>query len=155
VRRGWACALLVAVAACSGGSNEPDSAVGTTSTTAPGPKEILDLQVGDCLAGLAIGVAERRQIDGALTVSCDGPHDVELFAAFAMAEGPYPGVEPVVRAADEGCADALDGRSEDPLGLLALWPTVESWTAGDRTVSCGVFDPAGVAFPGRVLVTVP
>ena len=128
-----------------------------------GPVAAVDLVTGDCLSGLVIGVAERVRIDSARVVSCDVAHQLEVFATFTLAAsdfastpaGDYPGEERVVAAADAGCSDRLEqlGVGDSAYGLIALWPTNDSWAQGDRTVGCAAYSNDGQQFEGRQLLT--
>lgn len=129
------------------------------STVQEGPVAAIAVAVGDCLNGVVIGAAERAEITSAEVVSCDRAHSLEVYAAFDLTaadfdlEDPaaYPGPVRVVRAADERCASEIEELVEDPdeFGLIALWPSQESWTQGDREVACAVFAPDGSVYQSR------
>ena len=158
-----AVAITALLAAC---GDDPAEEVASTTTgvdaTATGEAvAATELVVGDCLSGIAVGVAERTEIESAVVVSCQLPHELEVFASFELdpAEfeteppGAYPGEQPVVRAADAGCATRLQALVDDTLfGLIAVWPTQPSWTAGDRQVSCAAFPASGGRFEGPGLL---
>ena len=158
-----AVALIGLLAAC---GDDPTDEAETTSTSADpvstgGVVAATELVVGDCLSGIAVGVAERTEIESALVVSCQTPHELEVFATFELdpaefetqVPGAYPGEQPVVRAADAGCATRLRALVDDSLfGLIAVWPTQPSWTAGDRQVSCAAFPAGGGRFEGPGLL---
>jgi len=161
-RRG-ACALAVValvVTACEGGDA---SVAEAEAPVAPhqGPVAATAVAVGDCLDGVVLGAAERREIESAEAVPCDAEHALEVFATFGLdAEAldvddllTFPGPARVVRAADEGCTERIEALVEDPdaFGVIALWPTAASWATGDRTVACAVFSPDGVPFETRQL----
>lgn len=157
-------AVALVVSSCSG--DDDDLSSPATAPTAPpvtaGPVAAVDLVVGDCLAGLVIGAAERRRIDAARVVSCESDHELEVFAMFGLVDadfertepGVYPGQQRVVAAADEGCTNRFEdlGVDEEAFGLIALWPTDRSWAAGDRDVACAAFSSDGTAFEGRQLL---
>lgn len=114
---------------------------------------------GDCLNGVVIGATERATISSADVVSCDRAHGLEVYATFTLQPddfeltdpSEYPGPARVVRAADERCAGRIEELVEDPdaFGLIALWPSPASWSAGDRAVACAVFSPDGSVFVTR------
>lgn len=152
-----ALAVAVAVLAACGGDDGPgDDEAAPPSTVREGPVAATAVAVGDCLNGIVIGAAERREIEAAQVVSCDRDHALEVYATFELDPAAlgtddaaqYPGPARVVRAADEGCADRIEAAVEDPdtYGLIALWPSPASWATGDRTVACAVFDPGGATF---------
>lgn len=140
-----------------GSTSGPETS--TPSTVQEGPVAATAVAVGDCLNGVVIGAAERASITSAEVVSCDRAHGLEVYATFTL--GPddfeladpaeYPGSARVVRAADERCANRIEELVEDPdaFGLIALWPSQESWASGDRAVACAVFSPDGSVFEAR------
>lgn len=75
-------------------------------------------------------------------VPCAGRHDAEVFANFAMAAGRYPGDSKVVDVADTKCyalqaSYAMDGWAvPDNVDVYYFTPTRESWSGGDRSVTC-------------------
>jgi hypothetical protein len=158
-----AVAITALLPAC-GDDPAEEAAPSSTSVGATAAGEAVaatELVVGDCLSGIAVGVAERTEIGSAMVVSCQLPHELEVFASFELdpAEfetqplGAYPGEQPVVRAADAGCATRLRALVDDTLfGLIAVWPTQPSWAAGDRQVSCAAFPAGGGRFEGPGLL---
>ncbi|MER8027496.1 DUF4190 domain-containing protein [Streptomyces bauhiniae] len=99
----------------------------------------LSLAKGDCFdsAGgdLAGAVYDIR------TVPCEGAHEGEVFATFAIKGGPYPG-DAVVEDAAERCVGLLDAYAMDAWALpddadvFHVTPTKETWSLGDREVTC-------------------
>ena len=153
---------IVATPACDDGSLD---GADRTSTPAPvlevGPVAATDLVVGDCLGQVAVGVRERSRIDAVPVVSCDRDHALEIFASFVLdpadfsmdPPGAYPGQERIVDAADQGCtAELEDVADESAFGLIAIWPTQDSWLTGDRTVACAAFPSDGAPFEGPELL---
>lgn len=156
--------MLLVLAGC---TEDPDDDAGTTSSTVgrevqSGAVAATEVAVGDCLRGVAVGVSERTQIESARVVSCHQPHELEVFASFELdpasfetdPPGAYPGEQPTVAAADAGCAKRLGELVEEDLfGLIAIWPTVESWQQGDRSVACAAFPADRNQFDAPVLVS--
>lgn len=140
-----------------GATGDPDSSA--PSTVQEGPVAATAVAVGDCLNGIVIGAAERATISSAEVVSCDRAHGLEVYATFTLQPddfeltdpAEYPGPARIVRAADQRCADRIEDLVDDPsaFGLIALWPSQESWAAGDRAVACAVFSPDGSVFEAR------
>lgn len=165
-RRG-ACALAAAaLAALPGCSDRVPLGTGDDApvTVQEGTVAAVAVATGDCLNGIVIGVAERREIDSARVVPCEGEHALEVYATFDLGRDalgldedddltPYPGRARVVGAADEGCTDRIEALVEEPevFGLIALWPSEDSWVTGDRAVACAVFSPDGTSFDRRQL----
>lgn len=158
-----AAGLLVAAAACGNGSGDATdtSAVAPSPVVDAGPVAAIELVVGDCLGQVAVGARERSRIASAPVVSCEQRHSLEIFAEFVLdpaafatdPPGAYPGQERVVDAADQGCVAQLERLADEAaFGLMALWPTPDSWGQGDRTVACAAFRPDGMPFEGRQLL---
>jgi hypothetical protein len=91
----------------------------------------------DTLGGSLEGMAYDVE-----TVSCEGEHDGEVFANFKMTGGSYPGDAAVTEAADDKCytlqfAYAMDSWAvPDDVDIYYFTPTRESWSLGDREISC-------------------
>lgn len=163
-RTGFAAAVVLAsLVACDSGDAGTAAATSTALATvvAAGPVAATEVVVGDCLGQVAVGVRERTMIESVPLVSCEQPHQLEVFAAFDLdpteletdPPGAYPGRERVVDAADQGCATELETHAEpEDFGLISLWPTEESWVQGDRAVACAAFLPDGSAFAGPRLL---
>ncbi|CAM5452868.1 hypothetical protein SVIOM342S_02561 [Streptomyces violaceorubidus] len=75
-------------------------------------------------------------------VPCAQEHDGEVFAAFDLPDGSYPGDAEITRAADDRCYALQDGYAMDRWALPAdvdvyyLTPTSASWRTGDREITC-------------------
>lgn len=152
----------VLLSACADGDEPlPTGARTAASTVQEGPVAAAAVVPGDCLNGIVIGAAERAEITSAEVVSCDQEHGLEVFATFELTAADfeltepaeYPGPVRVVRAADERCAERIEELVDDrgAFGLIAIWPSQESWEAGDRGVACAVFAPDGSRFESRQL----
>ncbi|MEU8732234.1 DUF4190 domain-containing protein [Streptomyces tendae] len=75
-------------------------------------------------------------------VPCTQEHDGEVFAAFDLPDGSYPGDAEITRAADDRCYALQDAYAMDRWALPAdvdvyyLTPTSASWRTGDREITC-------------------
>ncbi|MEW2317252.1 DUF4190 domain-containing protein [Streptomyces bauhiniae] len=106
-----------------------------------GVRESVDLSPakGDCFdsagGGLGGAVYDIR------AVPCEGAHEGEVFATFTIKAGPYPGDDAVQDAA-ERCVGLLDAYAMDAWALpddadvFHVTPTQETWSLGDREVTC-------------------
>lgn len=153
--------LLGSCADDDGGSNAVTMSSATGAPRSAVTVAAVELVTGDCVSGLVIGAAERRTIESARVVDCGAVHELEIFATFVLSpeelqatgDGTYPGEERIVRSADEGCASRLEDLGvDDELGVIAIWPTKQSWSQGDRQVTCAAFDERGKPFQERRLV---
>ena len=124
-----------------------------TSESAPEPEvsseaveteSVLELAVGTCVndAETPLG-ADLAEVP---TVSCEEPHDSELYAIVTATDGPYPGVDTLVAEGQDKCQAVfaefvgIDFRSS-LLDYHFYYPTPSSWAQGDRSIYCMVIDP--------------
>ncbi|MBG0852738.1 DUF4190 domain-containing protein [Streptomyces spinoverrucosus] len=75
-------------------------------------------------------------------VPCSGRHDGEVFATVTLPGGTFPGDDHVTKVADDKCY-ALQGdyamdnwALPDNVDVYYLAPTRESWSLGDREITC-------------------
>jgi hypothetical protein len=78
-------------------------------------------------------------------VSCDQPHDAEVYFRYEFTSGPYPGDELVTDELKSVCRDEFEGYvgadfETSALNFWALWPTQGAWEAGNRLGECALFD---------------
>jgi hypothetical protein len=132
----WLTILLAALAAgfvagVRDAGRDATSAAGETGTGQ-------DFQPGECV----------NDVGGAMpVVSCEEPHEGEVYAVITLPAGPWPGQEPVRTQARSRCSELLDRYTSDPdapagLTFSYLFPTAERWDT-DRTANCIATDPAG------------
>ncbi|MDQ0686032.1 hypothetical protein QFZ56_004995 [Streptomyces achromogenes] len=75
-------------------------------------------------------------------VPCSGEHDAEVFATIPLSGSVYPGEDKVVDVADDKCFTLRHAYAMDPWALTEevdvyyLTPTSESWSWGDREITC-------------------
>ncbi|MFV9673302.1 MAG: septum formation family protein [Acidimicrobiia bacterium] len=79
-------------------------------------------------------------------VSCDDPHDTEVYYRHQFAAGPYPGDETVTDELKGVCRSAFEGYvgvdyESSALSFWALWPTQGAWEDGNLLGECALFDP--------------
>lgn len=75
-------------------------------------------------------------------ISCDSPHQAEVFATFALSGTKYPGATAIATQASDGCTTRLTGYVNPQLALSLtstyVYPDSVAWQAGTRTVICEV-----------------
>lgn len=115
----------------------------STETVDPDTVHATELNVGDCVIGL-----EEEEINDVDVVPCDQPHAAEVYAAYDMDPGAYPGEEAIVEAGETFCMEEVTGyigeNFEKPgapdvsdVIYAYLSPTPKSWTlGGDREILC-------------------
>jgi len=107
-------------------------------------ESVLELALGTCVndAETPLG-ADLAEVP---TVSCEEPHDSELYAIVSATDGSYPGVDTLVSDGQEKCQVVfaefvgIDFRSS-LLDYHFYYPTPSSWAQGDRSIYCMVIDP--------------
>ena len=129
-----------------------DQAPLTGSQEGQGLLGFAGLEVGGCYA-----TTETDTYIGFTELSCDSPHDLEMYAAVEMTEGQsasFPGETPINDFADEECFKRFEGYvgqtwafGESP-DYVWVTPNEESWTFGDRIVQCLLVDPDGGTLQG-------
>jgi len=135
-------AVLVGVLALAGCSSDAERD-GAGAVTAAVDVSVDRLRVGDCLITPADGVVEDLA-----AVPCGQEHDGEVFHAFDLPDGEFPGAEPVQAAGEIGCLARFEefvgtAFDDSELGLLPLTPVADGWAAGDQGVVCIVQDEQG------------
>jgi Septum formation len=101
-----------------------------------------DVKVGDCLKEIP-GDTRVLTVD---TVGCDQPHAGEVFAVLLMPEGDFPG-QPAIESYQNKCEGKLatyapNSVTDSSVQLYVLYPTAETWSQGDRAVTCvATLDP--------------
>ena len=117
---------------------------------------VFDLSVGDCL-----NEPSESEISRVEKVSCDEPHDYEVFALVNHPDGrdaPFP-LDLMLFAADTGFDTCLP-RFEQYVGqdyvlsrldIDFFYPTRESWERdGDREFVCLIFDLENASMTGSM-----
>ncbi|MGK3953223.1 septum formation family protein [Microbacterium sp. I2] len=115
--------------------------------------DVFAIQVGDCLATADMGSVD--EVTSIPVVPCADPHDDEVYYAYDLAEGEYPGEEAVKADADATCIPEFANfiglaYEESVLDYWPLYPTEGSWASGDREVLCIAWDPSGAKLTGTL-----
>jgi hypothetical protein len=99
---------------------------------------VFGLKTGDCL---------DPQGQSYTLISCDSPHEAEVFATFKLPGTKWPGSTAAAAAANNGCTTRLSGYLNPELAIsLAstyVYPDAVAWQAGTRTVICEVRASSG------------
>ena len=101
---------------------------------------VFSLAVGTCFDDAGLEDEEIYSVDD---LSCDTPHDNEVFALFDLTGSEFPG-DLVLDLASDGCVERFDAYVgiayfESDLDVFPIYPTAESWDAGDREVVCALY----------------
>ncbi|MEL6890757.1 MAG: septum formation family protein [Actinomycetota bacterium] len=107
------------------------------------------IRVGDCL-----GAATGEIIESVEGVPCSQPHDSEVYHAFMLPPGDFPGLDAVIDQAGAGCVAAFEPFVGAPYetstyDINLIYPTEASWAElGDREVLCNVVNVDGSPLVG-------
>ena len=110
------------------------------------------LAVGDCFDD----PDDLTNVGSVAAVPCDQPHDNQVYAVFDLADGDWPGQDAVGEQAALGCIDRFDAAigeayETSPLDIAPLYPSADTWTAGDREVVCAAYNVDLSKITGSVL----
>jgi hypothetical protein len=100
-----------------------------------------ELVVGDCL--LDPGEDAFEEVHG---ISCDDPHDFEIFGLASVAGSSYPTDLEFDEAAFQYCLPAFEAYTGEEYDTSQLWigyfvPDESAWSAGDRIMQCYLYLP--------------
>ena len=107
-------------------------------------------QVGQCVQN-----AESEEISGLQVTDCTKPHQAEIFYTVELSAKQRIPEEDLSDYARDTCIDAFEGyvgRSyeESELDTMELYPSEESWAAGERTIVCFAISPDNEPLVGSV-----
>jgi hypothetical protein len=146
--------LLAVAAVVAGLGAGCASGLPRTSDEPPwGEVTLFELSLGDCLMDASIPLSSDTL--SVPRVSCEEPHDSELFAILGVEGSVFPGEEELVADAQDRCARAFGDFIGLPFANSTLdfryyYPTASSWAQGDRSIYCLAFDP-GLKVTGSLL----
>ncbi|WP_158562922.1 septum formation family protein [Marinitenerispora sediminis] len=121
-----------------------DTSAGNEAPAEAEDSDVFTIAVGDCLNDAAM-TGEVQEVP---VISCDQPHDSEVYASVIMADGAFPGDEAVNSEAETKCDEEFTsfvGLTYMESVLLYSWyvPTEQSWSNGDREILCLISSPDG------------
>jgi hypothetical protein len=99
-------------------------------------------EVGECLQVSELG----SQVESLPTVSCDEPHEGEVYAVFDLdMDGDYD-ANAVIEASEQECLARFDTfvgmpYADSELDIFYLYPLADGWAGGDRETLCAVIAP--------------
>jgi hypothetical protein len=162
-------ALLVAALAAVGCTGTGRTAGGTTTTAAttttlvpPGLLAPIDQVLpGQCFDQLP---DQGQRPFAVLAIPCERRHHFEIFHRFTYRDGngravpkgyAYPGETTVRTAAEQGCFAEFAGWigtswTRSDYDIESWWPTADSWTKHDRTITCAAYRFDGKPTTGSV-----
>ena len=105
---------------------------------------VFSLKVGDCYNGPSMNTEELIEVSDVELVSCDDPHENEVYAVFELPDSSWKGEDYVFEQAGIGCGTKFEAfvgieYERSTLYVDVLHPTEESWKEqDDRKVLCSV-----------------
>lgn len=97
-----------------------------------------DIKTGDCIAESPADGADVARLP---KVSCDKPHEGEVYAVIRVSGDSFPGQSAIRDEYEERCLSALESYAPDAANdprvrNFLLYPSQETWDRGDRDVVC-------------------
>jgi len=115
--------------------------------------DVTALQVGDCIDEPAAGTTSVSQVQHQ---PCSDPHDAEIVYIASDTSPSYPGQDHFDQVANSVCTDqatlylGTDFNSRADIGGGYFYPTSDSWSGGDRDITCYVDRTDGEKLVGSV-----
>lgn len=96
------------------------------------------IKTGDCIAE---SPADGANVTRLPKVSCDEPHEGEVYAMIPVSGDTFPGQTAMESEYEQRCVTALDSYAPDAandpeISSFLLYPSRDTWDAGDREVAC-------------------
>ena len=115
---------------------------------------VFSLKVGDCYNGPALPTEDYIVVTNVELVSCDDPHENEVYAVFELPDSSWKGVEYVFEQAEIGCVarfEAFVGIEYKLSTLYAdiIYPLEKGWKEeDDRKVQCSITEESAMKVSG-------
>ena len=106
--------------------------------------DVFAIRVGDCMSDEGLNGEEINAVN---VVPCDGPHTDEVYHAFHLTNDEFPG-EDMSNLSDAGCYEPFESfigvaYESSEFDFWSMYPTLGSWSDGDREVLCLVYSQTG------------
>lgn len=131
--------VMVTVGALSGCMGRLPTQEASSTATAPPEQEGRSVasyfRAGDCIEDISPSATAVTLVD------CRKPHAAEVYAVFALPDGPFPG-DARIREYRDRCnqaalAEYSSAAADDPsVDTVRRSPDQNSWEIGDRSVTC-------------------
>lgn len=128
------------------GSEDAKRDGSTGEITEGSDADVFSIRVGDCFVGADLaGTVEKVP-----TVPCSEPHDSEMISEKRIEGDKLPADAELIAQGDEYCVAQFEAWVGGPyagssLEYTYLYPTPESWDAGDRSLQCVVMSAEPVS----------
>ncbi|MFZ0833396.1 MAG: septum formation family protein [Mycobacterium sp.] len=103
-----------------------------------GSVQATNIKTGDCIADAPADGANVLRLP---KVSCDEPHEGEVYAMIRVSGDNFPGQAAMQNDYEQRCVSALNAYAPDAandrgISNFLLYPSQETWDRGDRDVAC-------------------
>lgn len=122
----------------------------TGAAISAGSESVVDVRLGDCVLAFGGEESDSQVTDSSVTVvPCDEPHRYEVYAVQSSAFASYD-IETFESEGDAYCYDQFSRYTGVPweeaeITYTVFFPTRESWSAGDRGLTCALhYDDYGL-----------
>ena len=107
-----------------------------------GGEDVFTLEVGDCMESTNL----ETTLETVPVIDCGEPHESEVYAAFQLDDGSFPGTQAITAEAEGLCLEAFEefvglAYNDSELFATTMTPTEDSWNRlKDREVLCIIVD---------------
>lgn len=121
----------------------------TGEVTDAGDMSVFDLQVGDCFD---VG-SDDVEVESVRAIPCDEPHTYEMFWSETYASDVQPSEAEYMSWLEDSCLAEFESYvglayADSIFYMGSLSPTEESWSSGDRTYSCYLYNATETPMSG-------
>lgn len=118
-----------------------------------GELSVFDLETGDCWM-----VPDGKAILEVQAVPCEVRHELEVYWAGEVSASDSASMNEIERIAVDKCIATFKpfvgiGYGPSELEIFYVSPTMQSWEAGDREVTCSIFETLGGDYTRKQMVT--
>ncbi|AZK96308.1 hypothetical protein B7R87_22355 [Streptomyces tsukubensis] len=149
--------LLIALFFATGAASDFWKEVEEAADEAASYQTVGDLRKGDCYNLPGGGTSDGTEVSEIQVVDCAKPHEAEITGGFKITGfGKFPGESVLEPIAERRCDDIDTAYAMDAWAIPATMsgyyyiPTKESWSTGDRRVSCGYATEGGRKTSGSI-----
>ena len=144
---GLAASGFIAFEVLGPGIKDPSHATTASTDHHPRQVELLALRTGACFQDPVQGRPIGRSAANVTALPCTLAHNAQVFARFPALGLTYPGHAALLRQGSQHCRSALSAKLHGAklsatTSVIDVVPSRARWSAGLRTISCVVVDPA-------------
>jgi len=135
--------ILLVILIITGGLHTATRSPSTGKITHGGSLSVFSLAVGDCFNT----PTDSQDVATVTAEPCNQPHSAQVYAKFKLtgSDFSYPGTTTAKGLASKGCGARIGSidrsKTTSAMTVRFLFPDQTAWLAGQRTVSCIIFNP--------------